>query len=169
MQFNQAPAPRESSLGDAYDPTANYSIDDLCIHDNVLCKCITPISGGEAWNSAHWIETNIGDEIKAVNSKITPESLTIINDSCYVHDVGNMCVLEIGGKITPISSGNQAVIATLPEGYRPVRATYGVIAVEGGTSNKYALISINASGDIRVYNYSGVTANYIYGNVAFVR
>ena len=70
MQFNQAPAPRESSLGDAYDPTADYSVDDLCIHDNVLCKCITPITGGEAWNPEHWTETNIADEISALNSNI---------------------------------------------------------------------------------------------------
>lgn len=76
MQFNQAPAPRESSLGDAYDPTASYSVDDLCIHDNVLYKCISPISGGEAWNPAHWTETNIVDEISALNSKLNPDAYT---------------------------------------------------------------------------------------------
>lgn len=113
MQFNQAPAPRESSLGDAYDPTASYSIDDLCIHDNVLYKCTTAISGGEAWNSAHWTETNIGDEISAVNSKIagvwnpltTPASadVTLYNDSTATSGFivrGGLCFAHISMQLS---------------------------------------------------------------------
>lgn len=101
MQFNQAPAPRESSLGDAYDPTASYSVDDLCIHDNVLQKCIVPISGGEAWNPAHWTETNIGDEIKALNSKIAKvqfASWTASSNPGFKNAVTNPVTFRAGKK-----------------------------------------------------------------------
>ena len=130
MQFNQAPSPRESSLGDAYDPTADYSVDDLCIHDNVLCKCITPISGGEAWNPEHWTETNVGDEIKAVNSKITgtwnslttPASadITLYNDSFSTSGFivrGGLCFVHISMELS--SAVGDTSKAIIPAGILP--------------------------------------------------
>lgn len=46
---------------DEYDNTRTYAVGDLCIHDNTLQKCNTPITVAEEWNSAHWTTITIAD------------------------------------------------------------------------------------------------------------
>lgn len=53
---------------DAYDDTATYSVDDLCIYNNALYKCTTAITTAEAWNASHWTATSIADEISELNT-----------------------------------------------------------------------------------------------------
>lgn len=50
-------------ISDAYDPSTDYAVGDLVIHEERLYKCTTAIIGGEAWNLAHWQSTTISDEI----------------------------------------------------------------------------------------------------------
>ena len=47
----------------AYDATASYAIGDLVAHDNLLYMCNTAITGGEAWNSAHWTQTTLAEAV----------------------------------------------------------------------------------------------------------
>lgn len=54
------------NLADEYDATATYAVGDLCIYDNVLYRCNTAISTPEAWNSIHWTQTSVADEIDTV-------------------------------------------------------------------------------------------------------
>lgn len=56
-------------ISDAYSASADYAVGDLVIHDERLYKCTTAITGGEAWNSAHWQLTNLDDELKAIDNK----------------------------------------------------------------------------------------------------
>ena len=108
------------------------------------------------------------DAINALNSKMTPETVTVINGACYLSAIDKICILNIGGSIQA-PTGSQTTIATLDTNYRPTRTTYGVVAIEGGSSNKYALVAITTGGVITIYNYSGTSANYLYGSIMFVR
>ena len=54
----------KAMISDEYSSSATYKLGDLCIHDNTLQKCTTPITTAEAWNSAHWADTTIADEIE---------------------------------------------------------------------------------------------------------
>ena len=112
---------------------------------------------------------NLKASVDSLNSKITPETVTVINGVCYLSVIGNICMLNIGGAISQAPTGSETTIATLGTNYRPAQTTYGVVVVEGGRSNKYALITINNRGEIILYNYTGASANYLYGSIMFVR
>lgn len=43
----------------AYDSTATYTVGQLCIHDDKLYRCTTPITTPEAWTAAHWTVTTL--------------------------------------------------------------------------------------------------------------
>lgn len=58
----------ESDLSEEYDATADYAVGDYCIHEQVLYKCKTAISGGEEWTAGHWEAVNVGGEL---DKKIT--------------------------------------------------------------------------------------------------
>ena len=114
-------------------------------------------------------QTKLAADVEALNSKITPETVTVINGVCYLSVIGNICMLNIGGAISQAPTGSETTIATLGTNYRPAQTTYGIVVVEGGRSNKYALITINNRGEIILYNYTGASANYLYGSIMFVR
>jgi hypothetical protein len=57
-------------VANAYDATQTYEIGDYVIYDKYLYQCSTAISSPEAWNSAHWTEVTIGDELEEANAGI---------------------------------------------------------------------------------------------------
>lgn len=59
----QTPFTGAELISDAYNPNSTYVVGDFCIHDNKLYKCNTAITVAEEWNSAHWTETKIGNEV----------------------------------------------------------------------------------------------------------
>jgi len=60
----------KNSLGtDEYNSTFTYDIGDYCIYDNTLYKCNTTISTAEAFNSNHWEQISILNEIDTINNK----------------------------------------------------------------------------------------------------
>lgn len=80
---------------DAYDDTATYDVNDLCIKDNTLHICTTPITTAEAWNSAHWKAITIADMLISkteINNIVTELNKKI--------DVSN-----IEGTATPTTDG----------------------------------------------------------------
>lgn len=54
-----------------YEETKAYAAGDYCTHDGKLYRCATAIPAGEAWNAAHWAETSLGAEMKAVYAGLT--------------------------------------------------------------------------------------------------
>lgn len=53
------------NLGDTYSASSTYAVGDYCVYDNLLYRCISTISTAEAFNSAHWTQVNVGDELIA--------------------------------------------------------------------------------------------------------
>lgn len=58
------------SISDAYSSSATYAVGDMCIYNNTLYKCSTAISTAEEWNSAHWTETTISDELDSLGEQM---------------------------------------------------------------------------------------------------
>ena len=58
---------------DEYDDTTTsanaYAVDDLCIRNNTLYKCIAPTYG--AWDSSKWESTSIADEIGRIDTALS--------------------------------------------------------------------------------------------------
>lgn len=89
-----------------YDEEADYAVGDYVIHEDAttgvgkLYKCITAISGGEAWTAAHWNETIItedySNQINDLKSAITyendyvPVTPTSVTDNYRVASDGSL-------------------------------------------------------------------------------
>ena len=57
-------------VSDEYSATSTYAVGDYCIHENVLYKCKTAITTGEAFDSNKWIRTTCGTEFGELNSNL---------------------------------------------------------------------------------------------------
>lgn len=55
-----------------YDSTASYAVGDYCMYDNVRYCCNTAIgSGGETWNSSHWDEAKVDEDISEIKQSLS--------------------------------------------------------------------------------------------------
>ena len=57
-------------VSDEYSATNTYAVGDYCIHENILYKCKTAITTGEAFDSNKWVQTTCGTEFKELNSNL---------------------------------------------------------------------------------------------------
>lgn len=61
-----------------YDNTATYSVDDYCIYNNVLYRCLTAISVPEDFDSSKWLlQYNLVERIEYLGNKIKTASFNI--------------------------------------------------------------------------------------------
>lgn len=78
---------------------------------------------------------------------------------------GSTVCVNISGSVQAPNNSN-TVLFNLAEA-RPLITVYGILAVEGGTENKYALGVIQNNGDVIAMNYSGKNANYLFGTIVY--
>ena len=57
-------------VSDEYSATNTYAVGDYCIRENVLYKCKTAITTGEAFDSSKWVQTTCGTEVAELNSNL---------------------------------------------------------------------------------------------------
>ena len=58
------------AVADVYNATSSYDIGDYCIKSTLLYKCNTAIPSGEVWNSNHWDEICVSDELNEIRSSV---------------------------------------------------------------------------------------------------
>lgn len=56
---------------DAYSASSTYAVNDYCIYEDVMYKCITAIETPEAFTPSHWQATSIEGEINELNSSLS--------------------------------------------------------------------------------------------------
>ena len=56
------------NFAEEYDDTSTYTVNDYCVHEGLLYKCISTISTAEAWTPAHWSRVYVTDEIAGASS-----------------------------------------------------------------------------------------------------
>ena len=57
-------------LASEYDNTATYNVNDYCIYNNNLYRCIVDITVAEEFTPAHWELTNIVTDLTTINNTI---------------------------------------------------------------------------------------------------
>lgn len=62
-------------VSDEYSATNTYAVGDYCIHENILYKCKTAITTGEAFDSNKWIQTTCGTEFRELNSNLVEQKM----------------------------------------------------------------------------------------------
>ena len=63
-----------ASLATAYSPSARYAVGDMVTYDGKLYTCKTAITTAEAWNSSHWTEVTVGDQLSDLKDDLKLES-----------------------------------------------------------------------------------------------
>lgn len=58
------------AVADVYNTTSSYDIGDYCIKSTLLYKCNTAIPSGEVWNSNHWDEICVSDELNEIRNSV---------------------------------------------------------------------------------------------------
>lgn len=69
----------ENSMAYPYDSTATYAVDEYCIHENVVYRCIVPIEMGEAWDATHWTNEVICEVLKDLGTTLD----SIVQESAF--------------------------------------------------------------------------------------
>ena len=59
----------KSLLTGDFSTSSPYSVNDLCIHDGYLYRCIVDIPTGAAWNASKWQATTIETELARIESE----------------------------------------------------------------------------------------------------
>lgn len=93
----------------AYDNTATYAVNDLCIYNNTLYICITAIINAENWNSTHWKEISVKDMLIAINE--SDGKVTEMNKTINVSNINGALALS-GGTMTGDINSQQIVPKT---------------------------------------------------------
>lgn len=68
----------------AYDNTATYAVNDLCIYNNTLYVCTTAIATAEAFTAAHWKAISVKDMLisKTENNNVVTSMNKMIGFDC---------------------------------------------------------------------------------------
>lgn len=80
---------------------------------------------------------------------------------------GRIVTLLIQGSGFNVATGSKVKIATLTDGI-PALSAFAICALNAGSTNKYALFEVTASGEIYVYNYTGTLATFLFGTVTYL-
>lgn len=57
-----------SIVAEAYSSSATYALGSYCIYNNLLYRCTTAITTAENWNSAHWLQIVLADDVELKTS-----------------------------------------------------------------------------------------------------
>lgn len=91
-----------NNIAQPYSEEATYQIDDYCIYENKLYRCVTAIEEAEAWNEEKWTFVTVMDSITNVASQMNPAAIGAANaadlanayDATATYKVGDYCVYE---------------------------------------------------------------------------
>ena len=64
------------NIADTYSSSSTYSIGEYCLYNNNLYMCTSAITVAEAWNSSHWLQVTIGEELYDKVDKIGGKGLS---------------------------------------------------------------------------------------------
>lgn len=76
-----------------YDPNSTYALGEACTHEGKTYVANTAISTAEAWNSAHWDESNIVTLYNELNSNLSNLKGVSIDDKTLT-DLGQMAISQ---------------------------------------------------------------------------
>lgn len=127
---------------DAYDSTATYAVNDLCIYNNTLYICTTAISTAEAWNSSHWKAISVDDML--ISKTESNNVVTELNKKIHMSNIKEEIVSDSG---TSTTTSSRAFITACS-----VNLTAGKWLILGASESN---IGNNSFPIITKFDYSG--------------
>lgn len=128
---------------DEYKNTKTYAVGDLCIHNNILYKCIIAVETAEEFNAEKWEVTSLCKEEIANKTAIAE-----LNEN-MVPNYNNMSTLYQGNSdiITQVTTINK-------DGWLQC-----VAKTAAASGMPFIRLYIN---NVMVYEKTGITSNYSY-------
>lgn len=93
LQSTKAP---KTDIAPAFSAETNYSVGDLVYYDGALYECTTEHTAG-VWNSEHFTDTAIDDQLNAINSNLNAKPYRLAGEYGTTDDNQN-AVLHFAGK-----------------------------------------------------------------------
>ena len=133
-------------VAEEYSNASTYAVGEYCIHVESgipkLYKCTTAITTAEAWNSAHWTQTDAGSELTTANADIA----------------------TLNSNLTDLNFGTEVPITTLftADGTYTAPAmgyVYGYIRKSANSTAGLIRITSNKMANSYKYNQNLFTAN----------
>lgn len=59
-----------ADICEEFSKLSTYDVGDYCIYENVLFKCVEPVTVEGDWDSTKWIATSVTKEIASVNNSL---------------------------------------------------------------------------------------------------
>ena len=69
----------KDDISDVYSAAATYAVDDYCIYNNTLYKCITAINTPEEWDETKWESVKISNEIVKISNELNTINSSLAN------------------------------------------------------------------------------------------
>ena len=76
-----------NDIGSPYDDTATYDIDDYCLYQGNLYKCIVAVTVAESFDPDKWVQTSIAEGLGSANIEVIAAEY----DDTLTYDVGDYC------------------------------------------------------------------------------
>ena len=87
----------EDNLYEPYSNLSTYAVNDLAIYNNILYKCIVPVTTPESFDSNKWVNTSLSDEITTNTNSLGGLKLVQLTqqeyDSLSVYDNHTLYVI----------------------------------------------------------------------------
>ena len=150
-----------ADICEEFSKLSTYDVGDYCIYENVLYKCVDPVTVEGDWDSTKWIATSVTKEIASVNSNLVTE----LQSGCIL--AKNVNTVTMNGFSTNIFNLKQL---TIPTDYRPNQMVTAPLLLVYHDKTYSGYIEINTTGSILAYfftTYAGPLSSADSGTVSF--
>ena len=163
-----------ASIAPVFDSTTTYQLNAVVMYNNLLYKCIAPVTTPGPWTgTTNWTRINVNELIAANTASIADinddiSGITSVDThyigvssyggSIYARKVNNICTIYAYGlgSVNPPAAGHAYTLGTLPERFRPVNVVLGAgTRVSGYKYDSLQGYKIDTNGDIVTYVYGG--------------
>lgn len=74
----------DATIGtDEFSSSVAYEIDDYCVYNNTLYKCINPVTAGSDFNSSDWVATSVRGEIEDIQEEVSMLGYMVVHNDFY--------------------------------------------------------------------------------------
>ncbi len=157
-----------SNFAEAYDSTLTYTIGSYVTYENLLYRCITPITIPEAFDGTHWLRITVDNELTTIIQDATVNGYTncgtstyltmfSVKSNKYIGTLKTRLILDRDSAVYIAAYSASGTLAILPAGARPSSPL--IIPIHGrevNTAEVELAILIGTDGAVTIQNSTNV-------------
>lgn len=157
-----------SNFAEAYDSTLTYTVGSYVTYENLLYRCITPITIPEVFDGTHWLRITVDNELTTLIQDATVSGYTNCGTSSYLtmfSTKSNKYMAAVKARLTLdrdsaiyiAAYSSSGTVAQLPAGARPTTSL--IIPIHGrevNLSEVLLALLIGTDGSVEIQNSTNV-------------